>query len=207
MESNEGCSSYYSVLGVSVDSSDDQIRRAYRKLAMQWHPDKWTKNPSLLGKAKHKFQQIQEAYSVLSDHNKRSMYDMGLYDPQDEVDEGFADFLQEMSSLMENAKKEEKIYSFGEIQNMFWEMAQSFNYSDTPCFAYSPQYEEPNWSQEMFTLDDDYSRRSKRARANTNPLPLFYQSDFVDEIELHNCRIEIKRSRRVKHAETDEEVM
>nr|GEV65227.1 hypothetical protein [Tanacetum cinerariifolium] len=81
-----------------------------------------------------------------------------------------------MSSLMENAKKEEK-YSFGEIQNMFWEMA-SFDYTDTSCFAYSPQYEEPNWSREMFTLDDDYSRSSKRARANTNPLSQFRQSDF-----------------------------
>ncbi|KAL8531828.1 hypothetical protein ACS0TY_008433 [Phlomoides rotata] len=55
---------YYSVLGVNTDASDNEIRRAYRKLAMQWHPDKWTRTPSLLGEAKQKFQQIQEAYSV-----------------------------------------------------------------------------------------------------------------------------------------------
>lgn len=55
--------SYYNVLGVSSDSNMEEIRRAYRKLAMQWHPDKWTKTPSLLGQAKRKFQQIQEAYS------------------------------------------------------------------------------------------------------------------------------------------------
>ncbi|KAI3497839.1 hypothetical protein L1887_33423 [Cichorium endivia] len=175
MESNKGSPSYYAILGVSMDSSDDQIRRAYRKLAMQWHPDKWTKSPSLLGKAKRKFQQIQEAYSVLSDQKKRSMYDAGLYDPQDEVDEGFADFLQEMSSLMENVKKEEKSYSFGELQNMFWEMERSFNHSDSFGFDYSVQYEEPLWSTEVSTLDED-SRSSKRARANANPLPKLHQT-------------------------------
>ncbi|XP_076951197.1 uncharacterized protein LOC143624419 [Bidens hawaiensis] len=100
--------SYYNILGVSVDSSDEEIRRAYRKLAMQWHPDKWTTNPSFLGKTKRKFQQIQEAYSVLSDPKKRSIYDVGMYDPQEEVDEGFADFMQEMSSLMKDVKREVK---------------------------------------------------------------------------------------------------
>ncbi|KAI7745226.1 hypothetical protein M8C21_029914 [Ambrosia artemisiifolia] len=157
--------SYYGVLGVSVDSSDEQIKHAYRKLAMQWHPDKWVMNPSLLGKAKNKFQQIQEAYSVLSDQRKRSMYDVGLYDPQEEEeDEGFADFMQEMSSLMKNVKKEEKKYSLGEIQSMFWEMAQSFNQSASSCFD-----DDGIWSQDVFGFNDE-SRSSKRARADTNPL-------------------------------------
>ncbi|XP_023740680.1 uncharacterized protein LOC111888804 isoform X1 [Lactuca sativa] len=177
MGSKQGSPSYYDVLGISMDSSDDQIRRAYRKLAMvmQWHPDKWTKNPSLLGKAKRKFQQIQEAYSVLSNQKKRSMYDAGFYDPQDEEDEGFADFLQEMSSLMENVKKEEKSYSFGELQSMFKEMEQSFNHLDSFGFDYSVEYKEPVWSHEVLTSDDD-SRSSKRAKADINPVPKFHQS-------------------------------
>ncbi|MFS8028745.1 putative DnaJ domain, Chaperone J-domain superfamily [Helianthus anomalus] len=168
MESNQGSTtSYYGILGVSVDSTNEQIKRAYRKLAMQWHPDKWVKNPSVLGKAKTKFQQIQEAYEVLSDQRKRSMYDVGFYNHQDEEDEGFADFMQEMSSLMKNAKKEEKKYSLGEIQSMFWEMAQSFNQTASSCFD-----DDGIWSQDMFDLNDlnDESRSSKRARANTNPL-------------------------------------
>ncbi|KAM0003274.1 putative DnaJ domain, Chaperone J-domain superfamily [Helianthus debilis subsp. tardiflorus] len=104
---NQAHPSYYDVLGVSVESSDEDIRRAYRKLAMQWHPDKWTTNPEFLGNAKRKFQQIQEAYSVLSDRKKRSVSDVGLYDPlEEEEDEGFTDFMQEMSSLMKNVKKE-----------------------------------------------------------------------------------------------------
>ncbi|KAK1412039.1 hypothetical protein QVD17_32991 [Tagetes erecta] len=162
MESNQ---SYYNILGVSIDSSDDEIRRAYRKLAMQWHPDKWVKNPTVLGEAKRKFQQIQEAYSVLSDEKKRAIYDVGLYDCyDDDDDEGFVDFMQEMSSLMKNDKKEEKVYSLGEIQNMFWEMAKSFNYSSSSCFN-----DDAFWSQDMFTMNDD-PRSSKRARPNVNPL-------------------------------------
>lgn len=83
----KGLESYYSILGVNSECSGEEIRRAYRKLAMQWHPDRWTRSPCLLGEAKRKFQQIQEAYSVLSDQRKRTMYDAGLYDPDDEQDE------------------------------------------------------------------------------------------------------------------------
>ncbi|KAK6122359.1 hypothetical protein DH2020_043869 [Rehmannia glutinosa] len=138
MECSGGSPLYYRVLGVRTDASDEEIRRAYRKLAMQWHPDKWTRNPSLLGEANQKFQQIQEAYSVLSDRRKRVMYDAGLYDRDDEDDEveGFADFLQEMVSLMNDARKEEKNYSIEELQSMFWEMAQDFQ---TPAWDNSVQ--------------------------------------------------------------------
>jgi len=54
---------YYEILGVAVDSSAEQIRRAYHKLAKIWHPDRWTKDPFRSGEAKRRFQQIQEAYS------------------------------------------------------------------------------------------------------------------------------------------------
>ncbi|KAJ8447659.1 hypothetical protein Cgig2_031713 [Carnegiea gigantea] len=106
MEAEFGSESYYAVLGVSRNASIDEIRRAYRKLAMQWHPDKWARTPSLLGEAKRKFQRIQEAYSVLSDARKRAVYDAGMYDPTEEEDEGFCDFMQEMLSLMRQVREE-----------------------------------------------------------------------------------------------------
>ncbi|XP_028758018.1 uncharacterized protein LOC114717954 [Neltuma alba] len=131
MEIGRGGSSfsYYTILGISSDSTSTEIRRAYRKLALQWHPDRWTRTPSLLSEAKQKFQQIQEAYSVLSDHKKRTVYDAGLYDPEDE-DEGFSEFMEEMVSLMAQVRREEKdYYSMEELQSMFTEMAQDFNQS------------------------------------------------------------------------------
>jgi len=62
---------YYKTLGVDRKASADDIRKAYRKLAMQFHPDK---NPGDK-KAEDKFKEINEAYQVLSDKDKRAHYD------------------------------------------------------------------------------------------------------------------------------------
>ncbi len=68
---------YYDVLGVSKTASDDEIKRAYRKLARQYHPDV-NKAPD----AEQKFAEINEAYGVLSDKDKRARYDQyGFNDP------------------------------------------------------------------------------------------------------------------------------
>ncbi|KAK6931001.1 DnaJ domain [Dillenia turbinata] len=150
-------SSYYSILGLGSDCSASDIRRAYRKLAMQWHPDKWTKTPTLLNEAKRKFQQIQEAYSVLSDHRKRAMYDAGLYDPNEEDDEGFSDFMDEMLSLMADVRREDKIYSLEELQAMFTEMAMDFQssqwYYEPPVFDCAASSKRGRWETNQTVPD------------------------------------------------------
>jgi molecular chaperone DnaJ len=75
---------YYELLGVPRNASDDEIKRAFRKLAFQYHPDR-NKEPG----AEQKFKEINEAFQVLSDPEKRNRYDRyGRVD----VEGGFPDF-------------------------------------------------------------------------------------------------------------------
>ena len=58
---------YYEVLGVGRDAGDEEIKKAYRKLAIQYHPDRNPDNKE----AEERFKELSEAYSVLSDSEKR----------------------------------------------------------------------------------------------------------------------------------------
>jgi len=62
---------FYEVLGVNKDASEEDIKKAYRKLAMKWHPDRNPDNP----KAEEHFKEAKEAYEILSDGQKRAAYD------------------------------------------------------------------------------------------------------------------------------------
>ncbi|MDD4861683.1 MAG: DnaJ C-terminal domain-containing protein [Smithellaceae bacterium] len=63
---------YYQVLGVDKKATAEEIKKAYRKLAVKWHPDK---NPNNKSASEEKFKKISEAYAVLSDPEKRQNYD------------------------------------------------------------------------------------------------------------------------------------
>ena len=68
---------YYEILGVSKTATEDEIKKAYRKLAVKYHPDKNEGDKE----AEKKFQEISEAYNVLSNKEKRSEYDNYGSDP------------------------------------------------------------------------------------------------------------------------------
>lgn len=63
---------YYDILGVAKNASAEDIKKAYRRLALQYHPDRVGKDNK---EAEHKFKEVSEAYQVLSDPQKRSQYD------------------------------------------------------------------------------------------------------------------------------------
>lgn len=63
---------YYEMLELTVSASEHEIKKAYRRLALKWHPDK---NPDNQKEAEKRFKEISEAYEVLSDKKKREIYD------------------------------------------------------------------------------------------------------------------------------------
>ena len=62
---------FYEILGINRDASDEEIKKAYRKLAMKFHPDRNPDNP----KAEDQFKEAKHAYEILSDSQKRAAYD------------------------------------------------------------------------------------------------------------------------------------
>ena len=62
---------YYEILGLNRDASGDEIKKAFKKLAMKFHPDRNPDNP----KAEASFKEVKEAYEILSDPQKKSSYD------------------------------------------------------------------------------------------------------------------------------------
>ena len=85
---------YYEVLGVAKDASQDELKRAYRKLSMQFHPDRQAgKSDEEKKVAEEKFKEVSEAYSVLSDKDKRAQYDQfGFNGPSMGGGGGFSGF-------------------------------------------------------------------------------------------------------------------
>ncbi|KAF5793472.1 putative DnaJ domain, Chaperone J-domain superfamily [Helianthus annuus] len=118
-----GGSDFYQVLGLSKECTEAELKTAYKKLALKWHPDRCS-DSKYVEEAKMKFQAIQEAYSVLSDVNKRFLYDVGVYDSDDDQD-GMADFMGEMAVLMSQNKPNGNGESFDqELKDLFQELFQ-----------------------------------------------------------------------------------
>lgn len=103
---------YYSVLKLGRNANPEDVKKAYKRLAMKWHPDK---NPVDNKEAEAKFKQLCEAYDVLSDPQKRQIYDLygqdglnsGDFDvaPRSDPDDIFAEFFEEPNNNWQRAFK------------------------------------------------------------------------------------------------------
>ncbi|KAM3379989.1 dnaJ subfamily B member 6 isoform X1 [Capsicum galapagoense] len=165
-------SDFYAVLGLKKECTKTELRNAYKKLAMKWHPDRCSAsgNSKFVEESKKKFQVIQEAYSVLSDANKRFLYDVGVYDSGDDDDEnGMGDFLNEMAAMMsQNKSNENQGETFEELQDMFDEMF----HSDVGTFSSSrtetPSMCSTSTSSSTSPSDTFFAFSNKRSSADMN---------------------------------------
>lgn len=120
---------YYEILKVGRNASEDELKKAYKRLAMRWHPDK---NPDSKKEAEAKFKRISEAYEVLSDVQKRAIYDQfgeeGLKEIPPSEAGGAAGYANSGGQKF-NPRNAEDIFSevFGKV-NLFSSMkSASFN--------------------------------------------------------------------------------
>ncbi|GLT68434.1 hypothetical protein SLA2020_406670 [Shorea laevis] len=100
---DEKSNDFYAVLGLKKECTASELRNAYKKLVLIWHPDRCSAsgNSKFVEEAKKKFQTIQQAYSVLSDSNKRFLYDVGVYDSDDDENEDGEESFEDLQELFE----------------------------------------------------------------------------------------------------------
>ena len=112
-------SDYYKILDISKTATNDDIKKAYRKLAIKWHPDKNNNSKE----SEEMFKKIAEAYSVLSDNNKRRQYDLRSNEGLD-------------SELVFDFESAEQLFS-----NIFNSPIYSFNFNEDNFNVYDmPSY-------------------------------------------------------------------
>ena len=129
---------YYSLLGVSKNASQSEIKKAYKKSALKHHPDR---NPDNKEEAEEKFKEISKAYQILSDTNKRKQYDMF-------GEEG----MDNMGGMGEGGSPFDIFNNMGGFGNLFSQMGQHFQQSQSSS---TPLRQKPPNKQKIINLELD----------------------------------------------------
>ena len=143
---------YYRILGVPENASQAEIKKAFRKLAFQYHPDT---NPGNEQEAAERFKEINEAYGVLGDENRRRQYDLarkgqfaGAYSQQDIFRQTFSNraMYEELSRMFAQAGLR---FDADFLNNMFFG-GRGFAYRSYPRNATVSTYK-PSWLERQIT--------------------------------------------------------
>jgi curved DNA-binding protein len=176
---------YYKILSLDKNASDDEIRKAYRKLAKKYHPDKNPNDSS----AEAKFKEVSEAYEVLKDPEKRKKYDrLGAnWKQYQHAGEGNEDWFKHF-----NQNRQASGYQFsGNINNIFGnvdgfsDFFESFfgsgdKFSDTTAFSNSPQKGRDYEAELTISLEEAHKGTEKQFTIDGKTLKVKITPGTVD---------------------------
>ena len=158
---------YYSILGVEKNASEDEIKKSYKKLALQFHPDK---NPGN-NEAVEKFKEVAEAYSVLINKEKRNQYDMiGVVDENFMGEDPFSVFnniFQQHINTFMNMKYEKDINIGGIFSNMSGLPEESFPFGNVHVRVHTFPADVFQFNER---IDDDYEEQTENIQSNIGNL-------------------------------------
>lgn len=156
---------YYEVLGVEKNSTPNEIRKKYKQLAMKWHPDRNSNNKK---EAEAKFKEISEAYEVLSDEEKRSIYDR--YGHEGLSNDGYhgpsADFMEDIFKNM-----------FGGMGGMGMGSSRHEEESSVPVIQI----------EERCSLDELYHGKKVKRKIERHSLCTHCKGHGTDDAKDHTC--------------------
>ncbi|CAH8391323.1 unnamed protein product [Eruca vesicaria subsp. sativa] len=172
---------YYKVLQVDRNAKDEDLKKAYRKLAMKWHPDK---NPNSKKEAESKFKQISEAYDVLSDPQKRAIYDQ---DGEEGLNRqapppGAGDFPGGEASFRFNRRSADDIFSEFFNYSRAFDGDSRFPFGEDVFSNAPPRKAAPVETQLPCSLEDLYKGTTKKMKISRDVIDSFGRSSTVEEI-------------------------
>lgn len=172
LETNIDVVDYYKILQVSRKANDEELKKAYKRLAMKWHPDKNNQSPLKMKEAETKFKQISEAYDVLGNPMKRKIYDDGRISPL--INNNMT---TKTTTNTNSTTRKRKTCDFGSHQNPVnkFERVELRNPDDILKAATSEH-------KLVFSLDDLYKGCERRLRISRNVIDALGNMMTVDEI-------------------------
>jgi curved DNA-binding protein CbpA len=189
---------YYVILGIDKSANDIEIKKAYRQLALKWHPDK---NPNNKDEAEAKFKKIGEAYFVLSDEKKRQIYDRHGKEGVRRAGEGRS-YSQHQSRFNNDSSKNHHRTRFHHFHNNGYQRSRSFNAGSDP---FEDAFKEPFFTRHRHnhgpsTTSSAFGDADKVFRDffGTND-PFSNLFDIIDRVQFSHLRDPFFRKAFKKH--------